>query len=587
MGEMLRLVLDSREKSPIEKSPIADSARRARRRTMHTGLLVGVLVGLVGCRPAPDLRGVSVLLISPDSLRADRLVAFDDDASAATPNLDALAATGTVFTNAWATAPWTAPAMVSVMTGHYPPAHGVVYRDDTTPSDLASLPRVLGDRGYAVGNFTFFSALSYFRNLGLGPTVPGANHRNLPKRFEAWLRELEEDRPFFAWVHMLETHLPYGATGYRAAAPQVRGSEGLEAAQTQATVPVNSVRFEPGDADAVRALYDRDIESMDEQLGRLIEALDATGRRDRTLIVFVSDHGEELFDGGSPPWIGHASTAAEARLLPSTLRVPLVLAGPSVTANRRVGDLVQPVDVLATLASWLRAPELRGDGKPLPGTESGFRWPGSIREYAYFDSSPGGNLTPADQRGERMQGVTDGRCLYVETVGGAASSHPGSVRPVEPSSGECVAQAERLRGQLDRWRRSQSVTRLALLRGEEQPPSSEMADGWPAELAWRAPVADVLEHQQTGGQITLDWQGGEDAGWVEYRLLGRGARLVGGVDGAFRVEQRPVTFGPIPEGFWNDVASYSPVEVRVLDPHTRARTEWRRFDVEAVAASSQ
>lgn len=569
---------------PVEMSSRTQATIRVSVGPLALALL---MAGSVSCHPAPDLRGVSVLLISPDSLRADRLSVFDGAAVAETPHLDALASAGTAFTNTWATAPWTAPAMVSVMTGHYPPAHGVVYRDDTTPSDLATLPGVLGERGYAVGNFTFFSALSYFRNLGLGPTVPGANHRNLRSSFGSWLDGLDAEQPFFAWVHLLETHLPYGATGYRAAAPEIAGSEGLEAAQTQATVPVGSVAFAPGDEERIRELYDRDIEAMDEQLGGLLAALERSGRRDRTLIVFVADHGEELFDSDSRPWIGHASTAAEARLLPSTLRIPFVVAGPGVPAGQRVDDLVQPVDLLATLAAWFRAPEMRGAGEPLPGLETG-TWRSGQRAHAFFDTSPGGNLTPAALRGERLQGVSDGHCLWVEAV------TPGRQSSTEPSpfvglhrvtdSVECTDRETELGRVLDSWRREQSTTRLALLRGTQEPPESGVADGWPNDLAWRSPARDVLAHGAVGGQITLDWAGGADSAWVQYRLLGRGARLVGGVDGAFRVEQRPVTFGPIPEGFWNDVASYSPVEVRVLDPETPARTRWRRFDVRAVAA---
>ena len=93
-----------------------------------------------GGEPQP----VSVLLISPDSLRADRLPAWEqligDPEPAPTPNLDRLAARGILYDNAWSTAPWTAPSMVSVMTGLYPPAHGIAYRDDTTPPGLPTLP---------------------------------------------------------------------------------------------------------------------------------------------------------------------------------------------------------------------------------------------------------------------------------------------------------------------------------------------------------------------------------------------------------------------------------------------------------------
>ncbi len=139
---------------------------------MRNSLAALILLGglLAGCGPEPQ-RGVSVVLVSPDSLRADRLRPWNEQAAAPVPNLERLAARGTVYLNAWATSPWTAPSMVSVMTGLYPPSHGIVYRDDTTAPTLPTLPRMLGERGYRLGNFSFFSGISYFRNLGLGPVV--------------------------------------------------------------------------------------------------------------------------------------------------------------------------------------------------------------------------------------------------------------------------------------------------------------------------------------------------------------------------------------------------------------------------------
>ncbi len=170
---------------------------------------------LAGCAAEPA-RELSVVLVSPDSLRADRLRPWNPEADAATPRLDALAARGTVYANAWSASPWTAPSMVSVMTGLYPPSHGVVYRDDTTSATLPTLPRLLEEAGYEIGNFSFFSQISYFRNLGLGPAEKGLSHARVAGSFRRWLGGLEPDTKFFAWVHLLETHLPYGASGYRA-----------------------------------------------------------------------------------------------------------------------------------------------------------------------------------------------------------------------------------------------------------------------------------------------------------------------------------------------------------------------------------
>ncbi len=555
---------------------------------------------LAGCAAEPD-RDLSVVLVSPDSLRVDRLRPWNAQAAARVPNLERLAARGTVYLNAWAASPWTAPSMVSVMTGIYPPSHGVVYRDDTTPSSLPTLPRLLAAEGHEIGNFSFFSQISYFRNLGLGDAEPGLRHATVADSFGRWLGDLPPDRRFFAWVHLLETHLPYGASGYRAKQASVDGSTGLVEAQVNGVVPVGSVEFAPGDRQRLIELYDRDVAKMDQALGRVLAALDEHGRRETTLIVFVADHGEELLDHG---WIGHASTSIDAKLVPEILRVPLILAGPGVGAGEIRRELVQQVDILPALLRLmgLDAPEA-ADGLPLPGIFSGWRdWVRSGRRLAFFDTSPGGNLTPQERRGERLQGLTDGRCLISARV---VPSVPEEVRVrvIPPLQGDAAAcnddDTRRLRGALEDWRRAQAEQRLAVLarHGGGPGPASDEVDGYAEAIEVLQPrPGDRLRWEAGGGQVVFDWTGaalaaGDGASlaaagdgdreatgaayWVEYRLGTAPLEI----RGSFQVAQQRIVFGPVPHGFWNDVASYSPARVRIADAQNRRRSPWIEFEV--------
>ena len=536
--------------------------------TRQLALAVCLAALLTACTTGAPEGDLSVVLVSPDSLRVDRLPPWNPEAPPA-PNVERLAWRGTVYLNAWASSPWTAPSMVSIFTGLYPPSHGVAYRDDTTPRGLATLPRLLGEKGYRLGNFSFFSQVSYFRNLGLGSAVPDLSHDRVAESFEQWLGEQPPDQPFFAWVHLLETHLPYGATGYRATEVAVPGSTGLEKAQLRGTVPVGSAEFEDGDRERLLELYDRDVAAMDAALGRVLDALQSRGLEDRTLIVFVADHGEELLDDG---WVGHASTSIAAKLIPQILRVPLIVAGPGVGAGRLRSSLVQPVDILPTLARWLDLDlPAEIDGRPLPGTGSFFERP---RRLAFFDSSPGGNLTPLERRGERLQGLTDGRCLL------EARSRPGTddvrrLRPIVP--GACDGREDELVTELDRWRTRQTEQRLALLSAtpDETAPASEEVDGYDEVLEVLEPRSgQTLVRDETGGLITLAWTGDDKPYWIEYRLSG-----VAAPRGAFAVEQSRVVFGPVPEGFWNDVAAYSPIRIRIVDPAARRRSPWIEIEV--------
>jgi len=527
-----------------------------------------------------------LLVISVDSLRVDRLALWNPQTGVDTPHLNTLAARGSLYVNAWATSPWTAPSMVSVFTGLYPPSHGVFARDDTTPPGLPTLAGLLAERGYRRGNFSFFSTISYFRNLELGEPQKGLGHTQISEAFGRWLADGEPAEPFFAWLHLLEPHLPYGATGYRATEVQVPGSSGLEEAQLRAAVPVGTVEFEDGDRERLRALYDRDLAAMDEALGRVLDALDREGRRDSTLIVFVADHGEELLDHG---WIGHASTARQAKLVPEILRVPLVLAGPGVPEGKVYGELVQPVDVLPTVGHLLDLPIPQVlDGVRLPGFGPSW-WPfRDHRAHAFFDSSAGGNLTSRERRDERIQGVTDGDCLLAEhrVPGRPVQIHltvTTSGTPSDSASNDVCGESERRRlaGALDLWRRRQASQRLAVLGGTtggSAPPRD--ADAFTESIEVRAPRdgGQVLweTHQ---GQLILEWSGRGAGYWVEYHA-GAGARAV---SGEFTVETARLTFGPFPQGFWNDLAGYSPFRFRVLDADHGERSPWVDFEVKAMA----
>ncbi len=549
-------------------------------------VVIGLL--LAGCAAEPE-RDVSVVLVSPDSLRVDRLRPWNDQAAAPVPHLERLAARGTVYRNAWSTSPWTAPSMVSIMTGLYPPSHGVAYRDDTTPSSLPTLPRLLAAEGYEIGNFSFFSQISYFRNLGLGEAERGLSHAKVADSFGRWLGGLPADQRFFAWVHLLETHLPYGASGYRAKQASVDGSTGLVEAQVNAVVPVGSVEFEPGDRERLTELYDRDVAKMDQALGRVIAALEEHGRLDKTVVIFVADHGEELLDDG---WIGHASTAIEAKLIPEILRVPLVLAGPGIAAQMR-DEIVQQVDVLPAIVRLLglEAPDF-ADGFRLPGISESWldRWRGR-RELAFFDSSPGGNLTPQERRGERLQGLTDGRCLITTRVG---PDLPEEFRMSAAGGSSACGDDDtrKLRGALEEWRQTQTEQRLALLArhgGGSGPPSEEI-DGYLEVIEVVHPrPGERLRWDSSGGQVVFEWtveQPASEGGarkpasggalyWVEYRLGTAPLEI----QGSFQVAQQRVAFGPVPHGFWNDVASYSPARIRIADAQNRQRSPWIEFEV--------
>jgi choline-sulfatase len=282
--------------------------------------------GSIGRANAP----LSVLLVSIDTLRADRLGSYGY-AAAATPVLDGLAARGLRFANASTVAPLTLPAHVSLLTGTFPTFHGVrdngsFYADDK----LTTLAETFKSRGYRTG--AFVGAFVLDRRWGLAQGFDHYADGFDLSRFDmtvgldaaqhpgskvvdsalAWLQTGGGDQPFFAWVHLYDPHAPY-----------------------EPPEPYKS-RF-PASA---QGAYDGEVAATDAQVGRLLQQLEQSGRLSRTLVVVVGDHGESLGEHGEQQ---HGFFVYDA-----AVHIPLIVAGPGVPA-RVVPDQVRIVDVMPTM----------------------------------------------------------------------------------------------------------------------------------------------------------------------------------------------------------------------------------------------
>jgi choline-sulfatase len=287
----------------------------------------------------------NVVIITIDTLRADHVGVYGYGA-ARTPVLDRLAREGVRYERAYATAPITLPSHASLMTGRYPPGHGA--RHNGMRMDLKSL--TLADAFAAAGYKTaaFVAAFPLDRRFGLikgfqtyGDSMPRdaggrvANERAgrlVVDEALAWLSTRRGDK-FFLWVHLFEPHAPYG--DLRSEAQRARAAP-------------------------VIARYDDDIAEADAQVGRLLEGL--RDRRPETLIVATADHGEAFGEHGE---ISHSLFTYD-----TTLRVPLIVAGPQVPAGQTIDTPVSLVDVAPTLASLAGLPRFDADGRSLIVSDS-------------------------------------------------------------------------------------------------------------------------------------------------------------------------------------------------------------------------
>jgi arylsulfatase A-like enzyme len=295
-------------------------------------------------RGAGDL---DLVLISLDTLRADHLPSWGYPLDTA-PFLTALAARGTLFEHAIAAAPSTTPSHMSLFTAQPPSVHGLLGNTalGSLPREIRTLGEVLHAEGFATAAVTEGGGVALHLGFERGfdvfienpSPVPFRPGRQAPITFDAGLRWLraQRDRRSFLFLHTYEVHGPYRAPDAYAGLftplpPGLAPRPGLRPHQR----PVH---------------YDREIRFVDDELRRLLEALEAEGRLGRTLLVLTSDHGEEFLEHG---WIGHGATLHE-----EVLRVPLLLLGPGIPAGLRISQPVGLVDLAPTLLELLGAPPL-------------------------------------------------------------------------------------------------------------------------------------------------------------------------------------------------------------------------------------
>lgn len=340
-------------------------------------------------RPAPAATaagGPDVLLVTIDTLRADRVGCYGDR-QAATPMIDALAARGTRFAEAIAPVPLTLPSHASILTGVTPLVHGV---RDNAGFVLGDHPETLAEAFAHAGYETaaFVSGFPVHRRFGLArgfatyddrfprgddPSRPPYVERRASETVAAareWLaRQPAGARPLFAWLHLFDPHAPYDP-------PEPYRSQ---------------FRANP---------YEGEIAFADAQLGVFLAAWRAARPGREPVVLVTGDHGEGLGDHGEPT---HGLFIYD-----STLRVPLVVAGPGVPAGKVVHGAVGSIDIAPTLL------DLAGV-RPIPGVEGQ-----SLRAAAQAGRAPGAGIYAESLFGRLafgwapLHGWRSGGLMYIE-----------------------------------------------------------------------------------------------------------------------------------------------------------------------------
>jgi len=339
---------------------------------------VAIVVALaIACTRAPRtlplatgaLRGANVLLVTIDTLRADRVGAYGSQANL-TPTLDRLAAEGLRFDRVYAHVPLTLPSHASLVTGRYPSRHGVHDNGTFTLGDVPTLATALKAAGYRTGAFVGAFVLDARFGLNRGFDVYDDRMAGNSADLEVVQRTAEQvlepayqwiggeqrssidqqrraisHQPFFAWVHLYDPHEPYSPP-------------------------------EPYRSRYAADPYAGEIAYADAALGSFLDRLRASGSLSNALVVVVADHGESLGEHGERT---HGLFAYDA-----TLRVPLVIWAPPHIRPAVVSPTARLVDVAPTILDLVGAAALADvDGRtlrPLAAGEQPIDDPGSYFE---------------------------------------------------------------------------------------------------------------------------------------------------------------------------------------------------------------
>jgi arylsulfatase A-like enzyme len=387
-------------------------------------LLTVFLLTAAPVRAEPKASRPNILVVLPDQLRAQALGCMDN-ADVRTPHLDRLATEGLLFRQTFANTPVCCPARAILLTGKYPHKNGMTANDLRLRESEVTLAKLLKEQGYQTGFIGKWHLDGGKRDPGFVPPGPrrqgfdfwaACECRHEPfqplwfrdtaepvrsQKFEAealtdvaidFLRNNRE-RPFFLVVSMGPPHDPY-----------VAPKEYLKLYDpAKLTMRAN---WREGVTQAGReqiAAYYAAITAIDDQMGRMMQALKDLELDDNTIVLFTSDHGDMLGSQGArlkrKPW-------------EESIRVPGLLRWPAkVKAGRKTDVLLSHVDVAPTLLSLCGVkPPADMQGADLSGVVLGKTDEGPSSVFFQIFVPFAGDGTPHPWRGVRTQ-----RYMYART----------------------------------------------------------------------------------------------------------------------------------------------------------------------------
>ena len=357
---------------------------------------------------------MNLILLTIDCLRADHLGCLGYSKKI-TPNLDYLAGSGVLFSQAISAASWTLPSFTCLFSSSYPSMHG---EQPGIANSRVTIAQVLQRYGYRTAAFHSNPFLSSFFGFGKGfDTFDDSMHKNsyesllrkprellksivgtkarwlykflaylyglvvtpspkadkLNNKAARWLRDNRND--FFLWMHYMDAHEPYWQckgilSPFRVC--QIHNFNLNRKAEKNKYKGSEQGSLSPKEINRLIKLYDENISHVDKMIGSFLRMLDRNNMLSETIVIVTADHGQQFMEHG---YYGHRYFLYE-----ELIRVPLIIAGPmleSQVINQQVTllDLAPTVldllgiDKPSSFSGTSLLPLMRGNSTSSKGTD--------------------------------------------------------------------------------------------------------------------------------------------------------------------------------------------------------------------------
>lgn len=304
----------------------------------------------------------NVLIALFDALRGDHIEPSGKK-NVATPALEAFAAKGTTFLNAFSNCSYTRCSVASLLSSQYPVAHKTLTSKDRLPTDVPFLPKILQQAGYktlslykngqVAPELGFGRGYDRLEKVGVVDFEAGYEENAAEKRAEAlWNNHVEPfvneapDKPFFIYLHEIDPHSPYiPPKPYNKLYDFDYGGRKpgfADFVNIPHVFKEDALAFDEVDVRYYHSQYKGEVAFMDAYFERLLERLEQSGLAKNTLVLFIADHGEEFMEHDG---LNHSRTLYE-----ESIHVPMIWALDGVIpAGRRLEAHAELLDVPPTI----------------------------------------------------------------------------------------------------------------------------------------------------------------------------------------------------------------------------------------------